>query len=172
MLSLTEIQRLIIDVPDFPKPGVVFKDITPILENAEAFKSLSLHFAERVSPQANKIVAIESRGFILGAAISQHLNVGLVIARKPGKLPRQTIRETYQLEYGEDSLEIHKDALRPGDKIVIVDDVLATGGTARAAEALCEKSGAVVLGSVFLMELGFLKGRDKLKNQMQSLILV
>jgi adenine phosphoribosyltransferase len=169
-LSMQEIQRLIRDVPDFPKAGIVFKDITPVLENAEAFRSLAQHLAEKVHPQVDKLVAIESRGFILGAAVAQHINAGLVIVRKPGKLPRETVRENYALEYGTDSLEVHKDALKPGDRIVILDDVLATGGTAAATEKLCERLGAQVLGSVFLMELVFLKGRDRLKNPNISLL--
>jgi len=171
-MSLNEIQRLIRDVPNFPKPGIVFKDITPVLENAEAFRSLAQHLAEKVHPHTDKLVAIESRGFILGAAVAQHLNCGMVIMRKPGKLPGETVRETYDLEYGTDSLEVHKNSLKPGDRVTIIDDVLATGGTAKAAEALCVKLGAQVLSSVFLMELGFLKGRERLASVATSLIVI
>jgi adenine phosphoribosyltransferase len=172
MMTMNEISRLIRDVPNFPKPGVVFKDITPVLENAEAFRSLAQHLAEKIHPQTDKIVAMESRGFILGAAVSQHLKCGLVIVRKPGKLPRETVREDYDLEYGKDALEIHKDSLKPGDKVTILDDVLATGGTARATEVLCSKLGAQILGSLFLIELSFLNGREKLQNPAHSLLQV
>jgi adenine phosphoribosyltransferase len=169
-VTIDQISRLIVDVPDFPKKGVMFKDITPVLENGEAFKNLILHMAESVNPQTTKLVAIESRGFILGAALAQHLTCGLVLVRKPGKLPRATEKESYELEYGTDTLEIHKDALKPGDKVTIIDDVLATGGTASAVEKLCERLGAQVLGSVFLMEISFLKGRTKLKNTVSAML--
>ena len=169
-MTLEQIHRLILDVPDFPKPGIVFKDITPILENSEAFKSLATLMAEQVSPQTTKLVAIESRGFILGAAIAQHTSAGMVIVRKPGKLPRETVRKTYALEYGQDSLEIHKGALKPGDRVTIVDDVLATGGTARAVEEMCIAIGAQVVGHLFLMEIEFLKGRTKLHSPTKSMI--
>ncbi len=171
-MTLEYIHQLIRDVPDFPKPGIVFKDITPILEHGEAFGALTRHLAERVPTNVNKIVAIESRGFILGSAVAQHLRCGLVIVRKPGKLPRATLRESYDLEYGSDALEVHEDALRLGDRVVVMDDVLATGGTAAAAERLCERIGAQVLTSVFLMEIEALCGREKLKNPFVSLIRV
>lgn len=167
-MHLEQIQKMIVEVPNFPKAGVMFKDITPILAHGEAFRSLIRHMAEMISPSTTKIVAIESRGFILGSAIAQHMGCGLVVVRKPGKLPRETLRETYELEYGSDALEIHRDAFQKNDKITIVDDVLATGGTASAAERLCEKLGAQVLGSVFLMELTFLKGREKIRNHVAS----
>lgn len=169
-MTLEQIHRLIIDVPNFPKPGIVFKDITPILENAEAFQSLAKLMAAQVHPQTTKLVAIESRGFILGAAIAQHLNAGMVIVRKPKKLPRETVKKTYSLEYGEDTLEMHKGALKPGDRVTIIDDVLATGGTARAVEELCVEAGAQVVGHLFLMEIEFLKGRTKLQSSAKSLI--
>ena len=171
-MTLEHIHQLIRDVPDFPKPGIVFKDITPILERGEAFGALTRHMAERVPAHVNKIVAIESRGFILGSAVAQYLRCGLVIVRKPGKLPRATLRETYELEYGSDALEVHEDALRRGDRVVVIDDVLATGGTAAAAERLCDRIGAQVLTSIFLMEIEVLRGRDKLKNPSTSLIVV
>ncbi len=171
-MTIDQITRLITNVPDFPKPGIVFKDITPVLENSEAFRAMVKLMAERVHPQTTKFVAIESRGFILGAAIAQYVNAGLVIVRKPGKLPRETIKKTYALEYGTDTLEIHKDALKPGDRVTIIDDVLATGGTAHAVEAMCSEMGAQVLGHVFLMEIEFLKGHLKLQAPTSSLIKV
>lgn len=171
-MTLEQIKSLIKDVPNFPKQGIVFKDITPVLENADAFHALSKKLAEYVPAEANKIIAIESRGFILGAAVAQHTNCGMVIVRKPGKLPRETVRQTYDLEYGTDTLEMHKDSIRKGDRVVILDDVLATGGTASAVENLCEKLGAQVLGSVFLMEIAFCAGRNKLRYPSQSLLTV
>jgi adenine phosphoribosyltransferase len=170
IMTMEQISRLIRDVADFPKKGILFKDITPVLENAEAFQSLAKNLAARVSPQTDKLVAIESRGFILGAAVAQHCGCGLVLVRKPGKLPRETLRETYALEYGTDSLEIHRDALKAGDRVTLIDDVLATGGTAAAVEKLCANLGAQVLGSLFMMEIDFLKGRTKLSNPLVSLL--
>lgn len=169
-MTLEQIHRLILDVPDFPKPGIIFKDITPILENAEAFQALAKLMASHVHPQTTKLVAIESRGFILGAAMAQHLNAGMAIVRKPGKLPRETVKRSYALEYGQDTLEMHKGSLKPGDRVTIVDDVLATGGTARAVEEMCGAIGAQVLGHLFLMEIEFLKGRAKLQSAVKSLI--
>ncbi len=171
-MNIDQISRLIKTVPDFPKKGIQFKDITPVLENGEAFKALAKLIAENIHKSTDKLVSIESRGFILGAAVSQHLSCGLVLVRKPGKLPRETVRESYALEYGTDSLEIHKDALKPGDRVTIVDDVLATGGTASAVEKLCNHLGAQVLGSVFMIEIEFLKGRTKLAHPALSLISV
>jgi adenine phosphoribosyltransferase len=169
-MTIDQISRLIRTVSDFPRLGISFKDITPILENGEAFCTLAKHLAKIVHPQTDKIIAVESRGFILGAAVAQHLSCGLVIVRKPGKLPRETVRVDFDLEYGSDSLEIHKDALKPGDRVTIMDDVLATGGTASAAEKLCEKTGAQVLGSIFLMSIGPLNGKSRLKYPSQSLL--
>ena len=160
--SVKEIEGLIRDVADFPKPGVNFKDITPILENHEAFQSLAKHFVESLPAGTTHLVAIESRGFILGAAMAQHTDLGVVLARKPGKLPRKTISHTYDLEYGTDTLHIHADALGNTARVVIIDDVLATGGTAHAVETLVHKTGAEVLGHRFLMELKFLEGGAKL----------
>lgn len=171
-MNIDQISRLIKTVPNFPKPGVSFKDITPILENSEAFLSLSKIMAECIFKPTDKLIAIESRGFILGAAVAQHCGCGLVLVRKPGKLPRETVRESYALEYGTDTLEVHKDSLKPGDRVTIVDDVLATGGTAAAVEKLCLQLGAQVLGSVILMEIEALKGRAKLQSPLVSLIKV
>ena len=151
------------DVPDFPKPGIVFKDITPILADAALFRATTEAMAKPFAgDRITHVVAVESRGFILGAPIAQHLGAGFVPARKRGKLPWQTLREEYALEYGTDVLEIHIDALPRGARAVIVDDVLATGGTAAAVSALVTRSGASLRGFAFLMTLGFLDGRARL----------
>lgn len=168
--SIDEIARLIRDVPDFPKPGILFKDITPVLSNAAAFKSLTKHLAKLVPPHTTRLASIESRGFILGSAVAMELGLGLVLVRKPGKLPYATFSHSYDLEYGKDTLQIHVDALTAKDHVCIVDDVLATGGTASAAEVLCAETGATVTGFAFLMELGFLNGRKKLRAGAKSLI--
>ncbi|MCB0365638.1 MAG: adenine phosphoribosyltransferase [Bdellovibrionaceae bacterium] len=168
--SIKEIENLIEDVADFPKPGVLFKDITPILENNQAFVSLARHFAESLPAETTHLVAIESRGFILGAAVAQHRPIGVVLARKPGKLPRKTVSHTYDLEYGTDTLQIHEHALDENSKVIIIDDVLATGGTAHATETLVTKCGAQVLGHRFLMEIKFLEGGKKLSTPYQAFI--
>lgn len=168
--TVAEIQKLILDVPDFPKKGIVFKDITPILEDHVAFRSLVHYMAENLNPEITHLAAVESRGFILGAALAQHVDKGLVLVRKPGKLPRATESQTYELEYGTDTLEIHREQISPGDKVAIIDDVLATGGTAHAVEQLVTKMGAKVSQHLFLMELGFLNGKDKLQAPVSSLI--
>lgn len=169
-MTIEKVKALIRDVPDFPKPGIMFKDISPVLEDGEAFRTMAKLLADKIDPRTTKLVAIESRGFILGAAVAQHLKAGMVIVRKPGKLPRETVKKTYALEYGEDAVEMHKDALNGDDLVTIIDDVLATGGTAHAVEQLCRKSGARISGHVFLMELEFLKGREKLQAPVTSLI--
>jgi len=170
-LSVEEIQKFILDVPDFPKKGIVFKDITPLLENHRAFTSVTKHFIDSIKNlRPKKIVAVESRGFIFGAALSQELGIGLVLARKKGKLPRETVQFTYDLEYGTDTIEIHKDSIGDGDEVLIVDDVLATGGTAHAVEQLCKKMGANILGLRFLLEIESLKGSQKLSHPRKSLI--
>lgn len=158
-----EIQRAIRDVPDFPKPGIVFKDITPVLADPRLFRGLVDAIAARYQGQGIQFVAgIESRGFILGAPIATALGAGFVPIRKKGKLPRESWREDFQLEYGIDSIELHKDAFGAGSKVLLVDDVLATGGTAAAAVRLIERTGATVAGIEFLIELTFLPGRTKL----------
>lgn len=154
---------LVRDVPDFPKPGVVFKDITPLLQNGGAFSAFSQHLSDRYADQAvTQIVGIESRGFIFGAGLATRMGLGLTLVRKRGKLPRATSRQEYALEYGTDELHIHSDALGARDRVVIVDDVLATGGTAAATIELVRSTGATVVESAFLMELCFLEGRAKL----------
>lgn len=157
------LRRLIRDVPDFPKPGIVFKDITPLLADAWGFNLVVDALAEFGRDRGVGLVAaIESRGFIFGAAVAKTLNVGLVPVRKKGKLPLQTHSVSYALEYGTDTLEMHVDALPPRCKVLIVDDVLATGGTAAGVFQLVEKAGGQAVGAAFLMELDFLKGRDRL----------
>jgi adenine phosphoribosyltransferase len=151
------------DVPDFPKKGIVFKDITTLLKDPAHFRRATELLVELCQGHpADKVVAIESRGFILGSLLAERLGAGFVPVRKLGKLPAPTIKVSYALEYGEDHLEMHKDALQPGERVLIVDDVIATGGTARAVAELTEKLGAKVSAYVFLLELGFLNGREKL----------
>jgi adenine phosphoribosyltransferase len=160
------------DVPDFPKPGIVFKDITPLLANAAAFNAAIELLAAQIAPHAPQgLLAIESRGFIFGAALAQQMKLPLLLLRKPGKLPWHTERISYDLEYGSDALEIHQDAISAGSRYAIVDDVLATGGTAAAAVALIEKLGGHVAVCAFLMELSFLNGRARLPAKIvESLI--
>jgi adenine phosphoribosyltransferase len=151
------------DIPDFPQPGVVFKDITPLLGDLEAFRftvdALSTHFADR---PVDKVLGIEARGFIIAAPVAYRFGAGFVPVRKAGKLPWQIESQEYELEYGRDLLEIHQDAIAPGERALIVDDVLATGGTAAATVRLVERLGGVVAGIGFVIELGFLGGRGKL----------
>lgn len=154
------------DIPDFPKPGIVFKDITPLLGDAAAFDASILALAEPYrGERIDAVVGIESRGFIFGAAVARELGVGFVPIRKPGKLPADTIAVSYALEYGEDTVEIHTDAVQPGQRVLLIDDVLATGGTMAAACELIDKTGAEIVGLAFLVELGFLNGRDKLNGR-------
>lgn len=162
----TEVQRTIRDVPDFPKPGIVFKDITPVLADAALFARVTRVMAEPFQDSGiTHVVAIESRGFLLGAPVAQHLSAGLIPMRKPGKLPWKTLREEYALEYGTDSLEMHLDALDATSRVLVVDDVLATGGTARAACALAARHAAEVVGCSFLLALSFLGGREALATR-------
>ena len=150
---------------DFPIEGIVFRDVLPILKNPEIFNYLiNKMSSNNVLRSSDAIIAIDARGFIFGSAISFHLSKPLIVARKPGKLPRDTYSATYQLEYGQDSLEIHTTSLTSEDRVLIVDDVLATGGTAQAACKLCEQAGAKVIGLQFLIELEFLNGKSKLKD--------
>ncbi len=156
------LSRLIRDVPDYPKPGILFKDITPLLGDAAAFAAATDDMARPFEASAvTHVVAIESRGFILGGPIAQRLGAGFVPVRKPGKLPSATRREEYALEYGSDALEIHADACDSGARVLIVDDVLATGGTADATRRLVNALGATVVGLSFLITLSFLPGRER-----------
>jgi adenine phosphoribosyltransferase len=157
-----QLKKLIREVPDFPKPGILFYDITTLLKDASGLKAVIDEFGKRYHGRSVDVVlGIEARGFIFAPAVAYALGVGFVPVRKPKKLPAETVREEYQLEYGTDSLEIHKDAIQPGQRVLIVDDVLATGGTAAAVTRLIEKLGGKVAGLGFVLELDFLHGRDK-----------
>jgi adenine phosphoribosyltransferase len=163
-MTLQDIRSLIIDVPDFPKPGIVFKDITPLLANPEGFRGTIDLLAERVAGlDAAAILAIESRGFIFGAALAHKMGLPIHLVRKRGKLPRASISVAYELEYGVDHLEMHGDAIVPGKRYLIVDDVIATGGTAEAVARLVREQGAEVAACAFVIELEFLDGRRKLE---------
>ena len=162
---LADLRRAIRDIPNFPKPGIVFKDITPLLGNGPLFRQAIDILADRYRNQSvDTVLGIESRGFIIGAALAYRLGAGLCIVRKPGKLPYQTHHASYELEYGTDRLEIHRDAVKPGARVLIADDLIATGGTAAAACELVSRLGGAVVESAFVIELSFLKGRDKLKS--------
>jgi adenine phosphoribosyltransferase len=163
--DIESLKKKIRDVPDFPKPGIVFKDITTLLKDPEGLRATAELMAGLVRDRdARKILAVESRGFILGSLVAERLGLGFVPVRKPGKLPARTRRATYSLEYGTDCLEIHEDAIEAGERVVIVDDVIATGGTARAAAELVEGLGGRVDAYAFLIELTFLNGRAKLEG--------
>jgi len=162
-VDVERLKALVRDVPDFPQPGIVFKDITPLLANEIAFSSvidlIVVHFGRG---NVDKVVGIEARGFILASPVAYHFGAGFVPVRKKDKLPWETESEEYELEYGTATLEIHRDGVDPGERVLIVDDVLATGGTARATAGLVERIGGKVVGIAFLMELGFLNGRNQL----------
>jgi len=173
MATLEEdLRRVIRNIPDYPKKGVVFRDLTTLWKDSEMMRRTTdalLHQWEK--KRLNRIVGIEARGFIVGAPLAYRMGVGFVPARKLGKLPAQTLREDYELEYGKEGLELHKDAISRGDRVLIVDDLLATGGTAKAARILVEKLGGVVVGLAFVAELSFLKGREKLEGyEVRSLV--
>lgn len=157
------VEKYIRDVPDFPKPGILFKDITPLLQSPEGLRESILGLAEAVDPDAYDLVCgIESRGFIFGTALALHVNKGFIPIRKPGKLPWKTASESYELEYGTDTIEIHVDAASGGRRILMVDDLLATGGTMAAALKLVRRIGGEPVACAFVIELGFLPGREKL----------
>ncbi|MAE04827.1 MAG: adenine phosphoribosyltransferase, partial [Nitrospinae bacterium] len=161
MSESEELIRHIRDVPDFPKEGIIFKDITPMLQDAKAFQTSVDLLADRYMGEGvDVVVGAEARGFIIASPLAYKLGAGFVLIRKPGKLPWNTESETYELEYGEDALEIHKDAIQPGMKVLIADDLLATGGTAQACVNLVERLGGEVVGMSFFIELSFLNGRD------------
>ena len=160
-----DLNEFIRDVPDFPKPGIIFKDITPLLNNHQALAYTVNGISKSVENMGiTHVVGIESRGFIFGTAVAVELGVGFMPVRKPGKLPCETLSESYSLEYGTDSIEIHKDAFGEGDRILIVDDLLATGGTMKAAVSLVERTGATVSKIAVVIELAFLNGREKLEG--------
>jgi adenine phosphoribosyltransferase len=172
VISLDDLKRAIREVPDFPKPGIGFKDITPILLDPALFKgAVDLMAAPFADARISRVVSIESRGFIFGAPIALQLGAGLVPIRKPGKLPAATQRVAYALEYGTDALEMHHDAVGRGDRVLVVDDVLATGGTASAAAQLVAATGGAVAGFTFLIELDFLKGRQRLEGRRAEALL-
>ncbi|MCR5302954.1 MAG: adenine phosphoribosyltransferase [Lachnospiraceae bacterium] len=169
MLNLDD---YMISIPDFPEPGIIFRDITGILHDADAFHEAIDQMAEKVKDlEFDKVIGAESRGFILGSPIAYKLNKPFVLIRKKGKLPRKTISTKYDLEYGSAEIEMHADAIEPGQKVLLVDDLLATGGTLKASADLIERAGGIVTGIVVLVELAGLKGRDKLdKYRMDSCI--
>jgi adenine phosphoribosyltransferase len=160
---MDELRGIIRDIYDFPKKGIVFKDITTLLEDGKSFQRMVDLISHRyLDKKIDKIIGVEARGFILGAALAYKLGCGITLVRKPGKLPHTTIKKTYALEYGTDTLEIHADALHPGERVLIADDLLATGGTVSAVIELVEELGAELVECAFLAELDFLNGRSKL----------
>jgi adenine phosphoribosyltransferase len=168
-----DLARYLRDVPDFPKPGILFKDITPLLAAPAAMQAAIERLAALPVGKVDKVAAIESRGFLFGVPLALRLGVGFVPVRKPGKLPWKTNRVEYVLEYGTDAVEIHQDAVQKGERVLLVDDLLATGGTMGAACQLVESCGGVVAGCAFVVELGFLAGRQRLGNRrVDSLVLV
>jgi len=159
---MTDFKHLIRDVPDFPKPGIVFKDITPLLADAQAFRAMIDALVAPYRGRVDMVLGVESRGFIIGAAAALALGTGLAIVRKPGKLPHRTHRASYELEYGTDTLEIHHDAVGAGHRVLLIDDLLATGGTATAAIELVRHCGGIVVACAVVIELAFLGGRARL----------
>ena len=151
---MKRLEDYVVTIPDFPKPGILFRDVTPVLQHPEAFREATDQFEEFAKKiDANVVVGPESRGFIFGAPVALDLGLSFVPARKPGKLPRETVSVSYDLEYGTAEIHVHKDAIKPGDRVLIIDDLLATGGTARAAAELVEKLGGTVAGFAFVIEL-------------------
>jgi len=163
---MIDLESFVRDVPDFPKPGIVFKDITPLLADAAALKGACDLLAEPFADAGvQKVVGIESRGFLFGTPVAERLGAGFVPIRKPGKLPAATVSQSYELEYGTDTIEIHADAVSPGEKVLMIDDLLATGGTMAAACELVDGLGAEIVGVAFVIELCFLSGRAKLPGR-------
>jgi adenine phosphoribosyltransferase len=170
-MALDRVRSLIRDVPDFPQPGILFKDITPVIGDAQAYQDVLDALTERLQGKNYaRIVAIESRGFVFGAALADRLKVGFAPVRKLGKLPYKTHRIEYALEYGQGTLEAHVDAVKPGEKVAIVDDLLATGGTAWGAAQLVQQQGGTVGCFLFVIELAFLKGRTRLNAPVEALV--
>ena len=164
-ITSADLQRAIRNIPDFPQPGIQFKDITPVLADARLFSGcVDLLTADYQPGSVDSVVGIDARGFIFAAAAALHLQAGFVPVRKRGKLPHQTYEQSYELEYGSNTIAIHVDAFQPGSRVLLVDDLLATGGTAAAAAALVQKAGGKILEIRFFIELGFLKGRERLKD--------
>jgi len=168
---MSDLARHIRDIPDFPKPGIVFKDITPLLVDPAAFRETVDRLADGFRGRVDTVLGIESRGFIVGAAVAYALGTGLALVRKPGKLPSRTYTAHYELEYGRDTLEIHRDAIGAGHRVLLVDDLLATGGTARAAAELITRCGGTIVAFAFIVELAFLGGRTRIgPHEVRSLI--
>lgn len=170
---IDEVKNKIRSIPDFPKPGILFKDITTALKDSETLKKMIDFICEKFKDEKiDYVVGLESRGFIFGMPVAYNLNAGFIPVRKPNKLPAKTLKETYELEYGTDSLEIHEDALKKGDKVLIIDDLLATGGTCAAACNLVARTGADITGCAFVIELDELKGRNKLPKNAKILSMI
>ena len=160
---MNDLKNIIRDVPDFPKKGIIFKDITTLLQDAKSYQRMVDLLAHRyIGQHIDKVVGVEARGFIIGSALAYKLGAGIVLVRKPGKLPSETFSKTYDLEYGTDTLEIHKDAIISGERILIADDLLATGGTMSAVVDMVQSMGAEIIECCFMAELDFLNGRQKL----------
>jgi adenine phosphoribosyltransferase len=164
-MTETELKARIRDIPDFPKAGILFRDITPLLADAAAWRATVDAFVGRYRDKVDVVLGIESRGFIVGSAVAYGLGRGIALVRKPGKLPAQTHAASYELEYGRDTLEIHRDALSQGHRVLVIDDLLATGGTASAAVELVQRCGGQVVACAFIIELAFLGGRKRLEGQ-------
>jgi adenine phosphoribosyltransferase len=164
-MNIDDLKQKIRNIPNFPKPGIVFRDITTLLDDTEAFQKVIDIYADHFKDKdINKIVAIESRGFIFGGALAYKMDAAFVPVRKLGKLPGETIKKEYELEYGVDALEMHRDAIKSGDQVLIVDDLMATGGTLAATCGMVEKLGAIIAGIAVLIELSFLKGQEKFQK--------
>ncbi len=162
---MEDLKSIIRDIPDFPKKGIIFKDITTLLADAPSYQRMIDLMSHRyIGKKIDKVVGVEARGFIIGAALAYKLGAGVVLVRKPGKLPAETYKKTYDLEYGSDSLEIHTDAIKKGEKVLIADDLLATGGTTAAVVDMIENMQGEIVECCFLAELGFLHGREKLPS--------
>lgn len=170
---IEDVKGKIRNIPDFPKPGIQFKDITTALKDAETLKKMvDFLFENFKDEKIDYVIGLESRGFIFGVPVAYKLNAGFIPVRKPNKLPAKTIKESYALEYGTDTLEMHEDALKPGDRVLVVDDLLATGGTASAACNLIYKTGAEIVGCAFVIELKDLQGRNKLPKDTKTLCMI